>query len=297
MQGDMPMGKAAHSASVVDGKIFVMGGTLGIEPWVPTATVEVYGPHPLVVDFNGDGIVDIKDLLRLIQSWEKDDPVVDIAPSPLGDGVVDALDLEVLTSYWEQPVDDPMLIAHWALDEAEGGIASDSAGGTDGYVLGDPVWEPDGGQVSGAISLDGMDDHIVTSLALNPTVGPFSVFAWLNGGLPGQVAISQQGATNWLAVDDGGCLMTELRATGRSGGPLHSQAIITDGFWHRVGFVWDGAHRTLYVDDIVAAEDAQDGLESSNSSLYIGTGKAVEPGTFWSGLIDDVRIYKRAVTP
>ena len=132
---------------------------------------------------------------------------------------------------------------------------------------------------------------------LNPTVGPFSVIAWVNGGLPGQVVISQQGTTNWLAVDDDGYLMTELRATGRSGGPLHSQTIITDGFWHRVGFVWDGAHRTLYVDDIVAAEDAQDGLESSNSGLYIGTGKAVEPGTFWSGLIDDVRIYKRAVAP
>jgi hypothetical protein len=31
--------------------------------------------------------------------------------------------------------------------------------------------------------------------------------------------------------------------------------------------------------------------------LYFGTGRGMEPGTFWSGLIDDVRIYSRAVRP
>jgi len=45
------------------------------------------------------------------------------------------------------------------------------------------------------------------------------------------------------------------------------------------------------------AEDAQEGLEPATGSLYIGTGKAMEPGSYLSGLIDDVRIYNRAVTP
>jgi hypothetical protein len=31
--------------------------------------------------------------------------------------------------------------------------------------------------------------------------------------------------------------------------------------------------------------------------LSIGAGKAMEAGTFWSGLIDDVRIYNRTVKP
>jgi hypothetical protein len=31
--------------------------------------------------------------------------------------------------------------------------------------------------------------------------------------------------------------------------------------------------------------------------LYIGAGASLTPGTFWSGLIDDVRIYDRAVKP
>ena len=80
-------------------------------------------------------------------------------------------------------------------------------------------------------------------------------------------------------------------------GPLSSQTVITDGNWHRIGLVWDGSNRTLCVDDVVVAEDIQTGLESSDGGLYIGTGKAMESGTFFSGLIDDVRIYNRAVSP
>ena len=45
------------------------------------------------------------------------------------------------------------------------------------------------------------------------------------------------------------------------------------------------------------AQDTQDGLKGSDSDLYIGCGKAMEPGTFFSGLIDDVRIYNRVVIP
>jgi hypothetical protein len=38
-------------------------------------------------------------------------------------------------------------------------------------------------------------------------------------------------------------------------------------------------------------------LETSGGGLYIGVGKDYAPGTFFSGLIDDVRIYNRAVNP
>jgi hypothetical protein len=91
--------------------------------------------------------------------------------------------------------------------------------------------------------------------------------------------------------------MTELTASGRNGRSLGSEAIITDGHWHRIGFVWDGSYRTLYVDGIVVAEDTQDNLDISVNGLYFGTGKAMESNTFFSGLIDDIRIYNRAVSP
>jgi len=133
---------------------------------------------------------------------------------------------------------------------------------------------------------------------LNPADGKFSVFAWIKGGAPGQAVLSQAGGANWLYADPlEGNLITELKGLGRGGAELLSQTFITDGNWHRIGLVWDGSHRTLYVDDVTVAEDEQTNLEASENGLYIGTGKAIEPGSFWTGLIDDVRIYNRAVTP
>jgi hypothetical protein len=250
-----------------------------------------------VVDFNGDGIVDAADMCIMVDYWGTDEPLCDIGPMPWGDGVVDVQDLIVLAEHLFEEVNDPTLVAHWALDETEGIIAHDSAGENDAYLIGDPIWQPDGGLVDGAIQLDGVDDYVITGAALNPADGPFSVLAWINGGAPGQVVVSQQGAANWLTADVEGNLMTELKSPGRSAVPLQSQTIITDGDWHRVGFVWDGANRILYVDDVAVAQDTQDGLESSEGGLYIGTGKAMEAGTYFSGLIDDVRIYNRVVIP
>ncbi len=103
---------------------------------------------------------------------------------------------------------------------------------------------------------------------------------------------------NWLGTDPlDGFLMTELTNLGRGAAPLLSKTTITDGQWHRIGFVWDGSNRTLYVDGVAVAQDMQDSLESPSIGLYIGTGNAMAPGTYFSGLIDDVRIYNRAVRP
>lgn len=249
-----------------------------------------------ILDFNSDGIVEVKDLVIITEHWGEDYPLCDIGPMPWGDGIVDIQDLVVLTEYIE-PIDQT-LIAHWTLDETEGDIAQDSAGDNDAFVIGNPVWLPSGGQVDGALMLDGLDDSLVTGPIPNLVERPFSVFAWIIGGAPGQVIISQSGGANWFLADPTeGNLMTELKSPGRSAGPLQSQTNITDGYWHRIGLVWDGLYRTLYVDDIVVAQDTQNGLEGSDSGLYIGCGKSMEPGSFFSGLIDDVRIYNRVVIP
>ncbi|MCP4932719.1 MAG: LamG domain-containing protein, partial [bacterium] len=79
--------------------------------------------------------------------------------------------------------------------------------------------------------------------------------------------------------------------------PLISNTVITDGDWHRVGFVRDGTDRILYVDDIEVARDSVEVLERAKGDIYIGAGRELEYGSFWSGLIDDVRIYDRVVEP
>ena len=156
----------------------------------------------------------------MVDHWAEDYSLCDIAPAPCGDGIVDVQDLISLSESLFEGLNDLMLAAHWALDEAEGDIALDSVseknGFSNGYIIGDP---------------------------------------------------------------------------------LLSETTITDGQWHCIGFLWDGSYRTLYLDSIVVAQDIQDRLESSSKGLYIGTRNAMQPGTYFSGLIDDVHIYNRSVRP
>jgi len=250
-----------------------------------------------IVDFNGDGMVDGKDVLIMATHWGQDDPSCDTGPTPFGDGVIDVQDLVVLAEYIGKDVNDPTLVAHWALDETGGLIAYDSVAGNHGFVVGEPVWQPAEGQVNGALCFDGVNDYVRTDPVLDPSDGPFSILAWIQGGAPGQVVVSQLDGTSWLLADPStGNLMTD-KGSGRQDRPLLSQTSITDGAWHRVGLVWDGVNRTLYVDDVPVAEDTPAGLVGSGGGLHIACGSQKELASFWSGLIDDVRIYNRVVTP
>jgi N-acetylneuraminic acid mutarotase len=296
-KADMPTARSGLATSAVNGKIYAIGGWVG--GGTSVSTVEEYDMGLTIssLDFNGDGIVDSMDICIMVEHWQEDYPSCDIAPRPFGDGVVDTQDLIVLSEYLFEDINDSTLVSHWAFDETEGMTVADSAGDNNGYAIGDPVWQPDGGLVNGALQLDGVDDCVITGAPQNPADGSFSILAWINGGAPGQVIMSQQGVANWLMSDDEGNLITELKGIERSAGPLQSQTVITDGHWHRVGFVWDGTNRILYVDDVAVAEDTQDGLGNSESGLYIGTGTFMQPETYFSGMIDDIRIYNRAVTP
>jgi hypothetical protein len=261
-----------------------------------------------IVDFNSDGIVDCADMCMMVDYWGTDEPLYDIAPPPFGDGIVDIQDLILLSEHLFEENYPPELLAYWKLDETDGFVAYNSAEDSDGFIFGDPVWRATEGKRGGALELDGIDDYIVSDYVLNPTVGRFSVFAWIKGGAPGQVIISQADGNGsgetWLGITaSDGSLMTALipPPVGRFlPQPLESQSVITDGQWHHVGFVWEGAYRCLYVDGAEVARDTQaqtlTPLKSSNGGLYIGTSKIFDEGTFFSGLIDDVRIYNVALT-
>ncbi|MHC4192345.1 MAG: hypothetical protein ACYSUB_22180, partial [Planctomycetota bacterium] len=53
----------------------------------------------LVVDLNGDGIVDAADVCIMVDHWGTDEPLCDIGPMPWGDGIVDVQDLIVLAEH------------------------------------------------------------------------------------------------------------------------------------------------------------------------------------------------------
>jgi len=283
------------------------GRPLGFRLWhvdSPTSITHEFIPLTLTIptaDFNGDEIVDCADMCIMVDHWGENYALCDIAPPPFGDGIVDVQDLIVLAEHLFEEVLPVELVAYWKLDETEGSIAYDCVWNNDGILNGEPLWQPAGGQVDGALAFDGIDDYVSTSSVLDPAASPFSVFAWIKGGAPGQVIISQTGGANWLLADPSeGKLQTGLSRP--AGGrfvpqPLIAEFIITDGNWHRVGLTWDGSNKILYADGAEVARDTHAGLESSEGGLYIGTGKDLDPAGFFSGLIDDVRIYNRAITP
>jgi len=248
-------------------------------------------------DLNNDWKVDFSDFAVLAQCWKTDDLRGDIGPIPRPDGVLDVQDLVLIGECWLKEIPELGLFAHWKLDETEGETAHESSNHRDGTLHGGLVWHPEGGKIDGALELDGADDYVSTPFILDPPAGAFSIFAWVKGGAPAQVVISQADGANWLSASPAeGKLMAELMA-GRVGRALISGVVIADGDWHRVGLTWDGKNRILYVDDVEVARDTQASLPSSQGGLYIGAGKGLEPGSFWSGLIDDIKIYDRAVIP
>jgi N-acetylneuraminic acid mutarotase len=95
----MPIARSMLTASAVNGKIYAIGGSIGAGKDNNVATVEEYDPYPIVVDFNGDGIVDSADVSLMIDYWLTDELFYDIAPHPFGDGIVDIQDLILLAEH------------------------------------------------------------------------------------------------------------------------------------------------------------------------------------------------------
>jgi Tol biopolymer transport system component len=259
-----------------------------------------------IIDLNGDGIIDAADMCIMVDHWGENYSLCDIGPTPLGDRIVDVQDLIVLAEHLFEEIFPPGLVAYWKLDEAEGKLAYNSISDNHGVLHEEPLWQPQSGKKGGALELDGVNDYVDTDYVMNPAESTFSTFVWIKGGMPGQVIISQTDGPDgageiWLGADAvEGKLMTTLRApSGRSPAPpMVADVVITDGQWHYVGIVvTEQKVRKLYVDGIRAAFDTQPiVLPPSDGGLHIGSGKNLEAGTFFSGLIDDVRIYTEALT-
>jgi hypothetical protein len=265
-------------------------------------------------DFDNDHDVDFGDYAVFASYWKSGYNNNYNAQWPIDadqSGTIDIMDFDIFTDYWLEPtpyeVPDVNLIAHWKLDESEGIIAHDNIGSNNGTLNGDPNWQPIAGKVDGALKFNGTDNYISTDFVLNPADRAFSVFAWIKGGDPGQVIISQMNhrvgrtvypGSAWLGTDPSeGKLVTMLMDP--QFGPLESESVIIDSEWHHVGLVYnlDEFHRYLYVDGIEVAKDTSIvGGVGSNGGLYIGAGKALGEGSFFLGLIDDVRIYKVALS-
>ena len=201
------------------------------------------------------------------------------------------------------------LVLALRFDESTGPVAADSsANGLNGSVSG-AQFVP--GRTGNALSFDGVNDWVTIA---DTTGSPLD----LTSGLTLQAWVKPSSLSGWDTV-----LMKERGTAGMSyalyahdGGPLAGGANTPAGYvttaagdrsvrpaaalplnvWSHVATTYDGANQRFYVNGALVATRAQTGAVAvGNGALRIG-GNAAWSGEFFQGVIDEVRVYNRALT-
>lgn len=210
-------------------------------------------------------------------------------------------DLAILAAHWllcGNPLDPACgLVAYWSFDEGSGNVAhDDSANRNDGTLIGGPNWV-DG--ISGkALSFDGIDDHVALSSTPHTGTGEFTIFAWVktNDDVNRQTIINYgttDTSTNrelYLFKGYDNKLHFDLR---NIPGPF-SEVTINDGAWRHVGVVNSASSIQLYVDGTPSGSPQSMSPNIADGDAYIGV--ADIHNYRMHGIIDEVRIYNRALT-
>jgi len=190
------------------------------------------------------------------------------------------------------------IVAHWKLDEIEGRIAYDSVGDNDGILYGNPIWQPMGGMLDGALEFDGDDDYVGCGI-FNPSdaTGQLSICLWVKwNGLNGRYQCLIGKRNSWNANN----MMWQLEASHISGDAMFeregyagvSGGILTEGDWEHWCVTFDGATAIIYR----MGEEVNRGAFSfgSKTDAQVVLGGSNTANRF-NGALDDVRIYDCAL--
>ena len=197
--------------------------------------------------------------------------------------------------------DDPYLVGWWQFDEGSGTVAKDSSGHShDGTLNGDPKWV--GGPLGGALDFDGTNDFVEIpdgpGLSITDAI---TIAAWTNMRTTSsdEMAIVSKGG--WAANDlpyeltetRGGVIFWQFyNDAGRDSCSPNSPSA---GEWHHIAATYDGKVFQCYIDGVLAQEWAYAGAMPKNTAS-VTIGRRSRGGTFFNGMIDDVRLYDRALT-
>ena len=191
------------------------------------------------------------------------------------------------------------LVAHWTFDEGSGRVAYDSSGhGLHGTLVGgvSRTWSAGQGSV---LAFDGI--HAYVDCGEDPLfdiTGPITVAAWVNiTSVPSDWrTIIAKGDSAWRLS----AYQSERRFLfGAGGAPWLARVAgfveVASAEWHHVCGTYDGQRLRLYVDGLLDVEKPwTDPIPTNDYPVYISE-NAEKPGRFWDGMIDDVRLYDRAL--
>jgi hypothetical protein len=231
--------------------------------------------------------------------------------NPLGDFnndcIVNLVDFALFAANWLTSGDlDSELISYWGFEEGNGSIAHDSTDGNNGTING-ASWSTG---ISGTgLSFDGINDYVEVpnSTNLNPT-GGITIAAWINAEFtqttPWSPVVTH---SHWDTgtTTQGYALEFDISNTGirfyidgpNDEGAISNVVAVPRNVWTFVVGVYDGENVNLYVNAEPSTPKPCSTTEwQSTAPLYIG-GSVAEPDRSFSGLIDNVRIYDRALSP
>ena len=294
--------KTAYDPTVSDGAEFV--ATDVVLGWTPGFGAKLHHVY------FGD---DLDTVTNAVGALPQSDTTFD--PGPLEEGKtyywrVDELEvpLEHKGNVWSFttvpsiPVSDPSLVGWWTLDEGAGTNVVDWSGhGNHGTVAGDPEWAD--GVDGGALRCDGSGDWVPTGL-MPADFGvdggnAKTVTAWVyttgynNGGIydMGSQSDGQEFCLRTTAT------LNQWRVQ-RWGYPTYDFDVTypTRARWVHFAQVYNGTAggnmTTLYADGVAIGSQAVD-LNTANAQFVIGR---YGSGTGFNGVIDDVRLYNKALT-
>jgi hypothetical protein len=260
---------------------------------IPPPT-KVRGPYIGSLANDGEGIKLVDAIGRTIYDFEYKDgwyPITD------GDGFsLITRGASDNTLQWPEEG----LFAHWKLDDGPGSsIAIDSAGINHGILNGDPIWTT--GRIDGALDFDGDGDYVSFG-SITPLTGTsFTAQAWIRVDEAGTFypILTQHDALGMLKE---GCyfhVSAESKPTFYIINSFYSaQATSPDPIeankWYHVAATNDGTELKLYVNGRFKDSDTSAGFTGFDTNAYIGYD--ISSTIDYSGLIDDVRIYDRALS-
>jgi glucose/arabinose dehydrogenase len=196
------------------------------------------------------------------------------------------------------------LVAAYGFDEGAGTAVADQSGNANHGATTATSWSA-AGRFGGALSFNGTSSYVSVpdSNSLDLT-GAATLEAWVRPAALGTTAKSwrtvlfkhqSMGMKYALYANNGGSRpVAQLNVGGERNVAGTSQLALNA--WTHLAATYDGAVMRMYVNGSQVATKAQTGaMTASTGALRIG-GNSVW-GEWFSGLIDDVRIYDRALAP
>ncbi|MFP6900019.1 MAG: LamG-like jellyroll fold domain-containing protein, partial [Opitutales bacterium] len=184
-------------------------------------------------------------------------------------------------------------VLSWSFEDTYGTTIGDFAGGdSNGTILGSPEWVPGRDEI--ALKLDGGDHLTADGDALGLTTG-FSFSGWIHTS-DDKAIIARNGQFS-LQIENGylqGFVQVEGSWVGTG------QIPVLNNVWTHLSLVWNGQTITLHTNGSATSPVAASGNltwgDGADHKLYVGK-RANTSDWDYDGLIDDLRIHDRALTP